>query len=171
MTEAVGLDKPALRHGLRRGRLQQRRLRRSRSSPTWKARASSRIAPDGNGGRRFVDVTDAPRLRNPHWGTSCGWGDIDGDGLLDLYVCNYVSIDLNNYKTCESAGGHAVIHVCPPTVFPVVYHRLFRNNGNGTFTDITASAGIGAAVPGGGLGVILSISTATDCSTSTPSTT
>src|SRR5262249_27115471 len=37
--------------------------------------------PDGRGGRRFVDVTSKAGLRNPHWGTSCAWGDIDGDGF------------------------------------------------------------------------------------------
>jgi hypothetical protein len=50
--------------------------------------------PDGKGGRRFNDVTAASGIVNPHWGTSCGWADIDGDGLLDLYICNYVEIDL-----------------------------------------------------------------------------
>jgi hypothetical protein len=109
--------------------------------------------PDGSGGRRFADVTGKSLLRNPHWGTSCGWADIDNDGWLDLYVCNYVEIDLKNYKTCESPDAH-LIHVCPPTVFPVVEHRLFRNNRDGTFSDITASAGLDK-LRGGGLGVIL----------------
>src|SRR5205814_274847 len=41
--------------------------------------------PDGRGGRRFVDVTARAGLSDPHFATSCAWGDIDGDGLLDLY--------------------------------------------------------------------------------------
>jgi hypothetical protein len=43
---------------------------------------------------RFVDATATTGLANanPHWGTSCAWGDLDGDGYLDLYVCNYVEI-------------------------------------------------------------------------------
>jgi enediyne biosynthesis protein E4 len=110
--------------------------------------------PDGSGGRHFVDVTAKAGLKNPHWGTSCGWGDVDGDGFLDLYVCNYVEIDLENYQTCESKDLHQV-YVCPPTVFPTAAHKLFRNNGNGTFTDVSESSGIAAARPGGGLGVAL----------------
>lgn len=110
--------------------------------------------PDGNGGRHFVDVAAKAGIVNPHWGTSCGWGDVDGDGFLDLYVCNYVEVDLKNYKTCENQDVHQ-LYVCPPTVFPTTAHRLFRNNGNGTFTDATESSGVGAPKSGGGLGVAL----------------
>jgi enediyne biosynthesis protein E4 len=109
--------------------------------------------PDGAGGRRFVDITNASGLKNPNWGTSCGWADIDNDGFLDLYVCNYVAVDLQNYQTCENSDVNQ-LYVCPPTVFPVVEHRLFRNNRNGTFADITAEAGLGK-LRGGGLGVVL----------------
>lgn len=112
-------------------------------------------APGTNpGGRRFVDATAAAKLANPHWGTSCGWGDIDGDGFLDLYICNYVQIDLANYRTCENSDVKQ-LYVCPPTVFPAVAHTLFRNNGDGTFSDITTTSGVSSPTPGGGLGVIL----------------
>ena len=110
--------------------------------------------PDGQGGRRFVDVTAASGIVNPHWGTSCGWGDIDGDGFLDLYVCNYVEIDLKNYKPCENQDIKQLF-VCPPTVFPTTAHKLFRNNGNGTFTDVSESSGVATPKTGGGLGVSL----------------
>jgi enediyne biosynthesis protein E4 len=110
--------------------------------------------PDGKGGRRFVDVTAASGIVNPHWGTSCGWGDIDGDGLLDLYICNYVEIDLKNYKTCENTDVHQV-YVCPPTVFPTTAHKLFRNLGGGKFADISESSGIAEVPTAGGLGVVL----------------
>jgi len=110
--------------------------------------------PDGAGGRRFEDVTAAAGLRNPHWGTSCGWGDVDNDGRLDLYVCNYVEVDLDHYRPCENADVKQV-YVCPPTVFPAVPHKLFRNNGDGTFADVTGPSGVAALPPGGGLGVAL----------------
>jgi hypothetical protein len=110
--------------------------------------------PADGGGRRFVDVTAKAGIVNPHWGTSCGWGDIDGDGLLDLYVCNYVEIDLNHYTPCV----HAKLqerYACPPRVFPTTKHALYHNNGNGTFTDVTVSSGVGEAKPSPGLGVVL----------------
>jgi hypothetical protein len=110
--------------------------------------------PDGKGGRRFVDVTARAGIYNPHWATSCGWGDIDGDGLLDLYICNYVELDLSHYPEClaERTGERLS---CPPTAFRHTTHRLFRNNGDGTFTDISLASGIAAAPPAPGLGVVL----------------
>ncbi len=107
-----------------------------------------------NGNGTFADVTAAARLRNPHWGTSCGWGDVDGDGFLDLYVCNYVEVDLDNYPVCET-GKKKRLYVCPPLVFPHVSHKLFRNNGDRTFTDASAASGVAAAPPAPGLGVVM----------------
>jgi hypothetical protein len=109
---------------------------------------------DGRGGRRFVDVTEKAGLRDPHWATSCAWGDIDGDGYLDLYVCNYVDVDIDHYQACEEPK-LKVRHQCPPTVFPQVKHQLYRNNRDGTFTDVSGASGIAAAPPAPGLGVIM----------------
>lgn len=105
-------------------------------------------------GRRFVDVTAQAGLANPHWATSCAWGDVDGDGFLDLYVCNYCEVNLDKYVDCEF-GLDRLPGSCPPWAFPSTSHRLFRNNGNGTFTDISKSAGIAGASPAPGLGVIM----------------
>lgn len=109
--------------------------------------------PGPNGGRRFVEISARAGLKNPHWGTSCAWGDLDNDGLLDLYVCNYVEVDLKNYKPCI----HPRIkerYLCHPRVFPCTEHRLYRNKGDGTFEDITISSGIASVPAGPGLAVV-----------------
>lgn len=115
-----------------------------------------RNVPDGAGGRRFEDVTAAAKLAgaNPHWGTSAAWGDLDADGRLDLYVCNYVEIDPAAYPACENAAKKLAI-VCAPTMFPAVAHKLFRNGGDGTFRDVSREAGLHAPPSGPGLGVVL----------------
>jgi hypothetical protein len=110
--------------------------------------------PDGQGGRRFVDVTAKAGLRNPHWATSCAWGDIDGDGFLDLYVCNYVVVDFDRYPFCDDKE-LGIRTACSPVLFGNVPHKLFRNNGNGTFTDISESSGVSKADPAPGLGVVM----------------
>jgi hypothetical protein len=110
--------------------------------------------PDGKGGRRFVDVTEKAGLRDPHWATSCAWGDIDGDGFLDLYVCNYVVADLDNYPDCTDKKTGVRSH-CSPIIFANVPHQLYRNNGNGTFTDISVPSGVASAPLAPGLGVVI----------------
>lgn len=104
--------------------------------------------PSAPGGRRFRDVTAQSKLTDPHWATSAAWGDLDGDGLLDLYVCNYVEIDPGKPVICKNEAQNAYF-TCSPTAYPYVSHKLFRNNGDGTFTDVSLSSGIGAlSAPG-----------------------
>lgn len=110
--------------------------------------------PAAPGGRRFTNATARSGLADPHYATSCAWGDLDGDGLLDLYVCNYVEVDPAKPITCVHEQKQ-LYYQCSPTAFPYTSHRLFRNNGNGTFTDVTKESGIAAASPAPGLGVAI----------------
>jgi hypothetical protein len=110
--------------------------------------------PDGKGGRHFVDVTPRSGLIDTHFATSCAWGDIDGDGLLDLYVCNYVEVDLRKYTPCVLTGTDVRI-TCSPITFPATTHQLFRNKGGGVFEDVSVESGIAAAPPAYGLGVAM----------------
>lgn len=113
-------------------------------------------APTAPGGRRFADATAAAGLAgtNPHYATSCAWGDLDGDGFLDLFVCNYVELDPVNPRVCRDPA-KGLTKSCPPTAYPVVAHRLYRNRGNGTFEDVTAASGVARAKPAAGLAVAI----------------
>jgi hypothetical protein len=108
---------------------------------------------DGDG--TFTDVTSAAGVAGGpgEWSTSAGFSDFDRDGDLDLYVVNYLDFRLeeNPYCGLRKAGYRMYCH---PTMFDGMANRLFRNNGNGTFTDVSRQAGV-ANPAGKGLGVAL----------------
>jgi hypothetical protein len=105
---------------------------------------------DGNG--IFTDVTARAGggLDDPRWSTSAAFLDYDRDGDLDLFVTNYVDFTPAGNKVCRDGAGARTY--CPPTAYRPVPDRLFRNNGDGTFSDVTEAAGISRAY-GNGLGV------------------
>ena len=101
----------------------------------------------------FTDVTAASGAAGgaTEWSTSAGFFDYDRDGRLDLYVANYLDIRAGENPYCGvRKPGHRMY--CHPTMFDGMADRLFRNNGNGTFADVSAKAGI-ANPSGKGLGV------------------
>jgi len=115
-----------------------------------------RNVPDGGGGRRFEEVTQTAGLMNtnPHWGTSCAWGDLNDDGWLDLYVCNYVETDPDKPIVCRDPKTN-LAHACPPTAYQFTTHRLYQNLGGGKFADVSESSGVAAAKPAAGLAVAI----------------
>jgi enediyne biosynthesis protein E4 len=110
-----------------------------------------------NGDGTFYDVTSKAGVGNAdRWGTSAAFGDYDNDGHLDLYVTNYVDLDLNHLPEfgqgsfCQYRG---IAVSCGPRGLKGARDRLYHNNGDGTFTDVTEKTNID---PGSyyGLGVM-----------------
>lgn len=101
---------------------------------------------DPSKGRKFVEVGKEAGLPDGLWTTSAAWGDVDGDGYPDLYVCQYVdwSFEPGHHPLNCNYDGHTR-DVCPPKNFTGLEHKLFRNLGNGTFRDVSKEAGLRVA--------------------------
>jgi hypothetical protein len=109
----------------------------------WGRMALYHNVPDGKGGRRFEEVSKQAGLPEGLWTTSAAWADFDGDGYPDLYVCQYVNWDVEkNNPVCPGYTSKFDRDVCPPKQFTGLPHHVFRNNGNGTFTDVSKEAGL-----------------------------
>jgi hypothetical protein len=93
-------------------------------------------------GRRLVERAAAAGLTPITWTTSAAWVDLDGDGYPDLYVCQYVNWSFANNPVCSGYSAKVKRDVCPPSEFTGLPHLLFRNNRDGTFTEVSRSAGM-----------------------------
>jgi hypothetical protein len=97
--------------------------------------------PDGKGGRKFADASAAAGLdKGITWATSAAFADFDGDGLPDLYLCQYVNWSFANHPECNYDG--KTPDVCPPKKFSGLKGKVYRNAGGGKFADVTEGAGI-----------------------------
>jgi enediyne biosynthesis protein E4 len=105
------------------------------------------------GGGAFTDVTGTARVGSPLWSTGCAFADLDKDGDLDLFVANYVSVDGKHNPYCGNARLNTRFY-CHPLIFEPLPSVVYRNEGNGTFSDVSAESGIGA-IRGNGLGVVI----------------
>jgi len=94
-----------------------------------------------NGNGTFTDVSARSGTALEGFSVSAAFVDYDRDGWLDLYVGNYVRYSLETDQRCSNLAG--VRTYCPPQVYPALPDRLYRNRGNGTFADVTATALIG----------------------------
>ena len=91
----------------------------------------------------FTDVAEKAGVTLGNWSTGATWGDYDGDGLLDLFVPGYVHYEMSNqpksFSFCQFRG---VKVMCGPRGLQGEPDHLFHNNGDGTFTDVSAKAGV-----------------------------
>ena len=99
----------------------------------------------------FRNITTQTATGDPSWSTSAAFLDYDRDGDLDLFVTNYINFTLSNHKACTNPLGQP--DYCDPNVYMGVPDRLYRNEGNGRFVDVSERAGLNAAF-GSGLGVV-----------------
>jgi len=90
-----------------------------------------------NGDGTFTDVTKASGLGDARWSLSAPWFDYDGDGDLDVYVVNYLAYDKGTFRSFYPAAGYP-----GPLSYSGQGDALYRNNGDGTFTDVTKAAGV-----------------------------
>ena len=112
-----------------------------------------------NGDGTFSDVTKAAGLLNeqPRWGAGCSFLDYNRDGNLDLFVSNYVRFSIEHAPVpgentnCNWKG---IPVECGPRGLPTGRHSLYRNNGDGTFTDVSRPAGIAQATQSYGMTVV-----------------
>ena len=103
-----------------------------------------------NGDGTFTDVTDAAGVGGDQFSSGCAFVDVDADGYLDLYVVNYVEFDPDTNPACTRQD---IPTYCTPEALPGVADVFYRNNGDGTFTDVSKRVGIGTT-QGKGLGVV-----------------
>jgi enediyne biosynthesis protein E4 len=99
----------------------------------------------------FADVTAMTGTGDTRWSTGAAFFDYDRDGWLDLFVAHYVEFGMEMKRACFAAD--STRDYCNPAVYAPVADRLFHNNGNGTFSDVTARAGL-LRSPARGLGVL-----------------
>jgi enediyne biosynthesis protein E4 len=109
-----------------------------------------------NGNGAFTEVAAKAGVSDPRWSTGAAFGDYDNDGRLDLFVANYVDLKLDALpefgkgKYCQFQG---LAVQCGPQGLRGAGDSLFRNNGDGTFTDVSKAAGVADAEGLFGLGV------------------
>ncbi len=109
-----------------------------------------------NGDGTFTDVTEQAGLvarpdaeYGPLWSVGGAWVDVNNDGLLDLFVLNYLSWSIRTEPPCDYQGRR---EYCHPKFYKKLPNQLFLNRGGGRFEDVSAQSGI-RAHPGKGMGV------------------
>ena len=112
----------------------------------------SNILYRNNGNGTFTDVTDKAGVTAPGWSTCATWFDYDNDAKLDLFVSSFVFYDKSQNPLCTDPTLQRRYY-CVPRLFKPQPSRLFHNNGDGTFQDVSRESGI-AGSPGKSFGAV-----------------
>ncbi len=105
-----------------------------------------------NGNGTFTDITETAGVGSPLWSSSCAFGDIDNDGDVDIFVGNFLDFSVSSNKKCYD-NIQNIRSYCHPNAYNGLPNILYRNNSDGTFTDITRQAGV-YTTEGKALGVV-----------------
>ncbi len=101
----------------------------------------NRLFRNNNDGT-FDDVTETAGVGDQRFSAGCAWGDFDRDGNIDLYVCTYTDFQYDSPEPPVQRKGVQNPHTINPSSYPPDTNRLYRNNGDGTFTDVAEAAGV-----------------------------
>jgi hypothetical protein len=93
-----------------------------------------------NGNGTFTDATGKSGLASPGWSVAAPWFDYNGDGLLDVFVVHYLNYDKGAFQ--RTGAYYKADNFPGPLSYPGLPDRLYRNNGDGTFTDVTKEIGL-----------------------------
>jgi len=105
-----------------------------------------------NGDGTFTDVTEKAGLASPGWSLAAPWFDYNGDGLLDVFVVHYLEYDKGAFQ--RTGAYYKADNFPGPLAYPGLPDHLYRNNGDGTFTDVTKEAGLWEPT-GRGMGAVV----------------
>jgi hypothetical protein len=104
-----------------------------------------------HGDGTFTDVTEKSGLASPGWSLAAPWFDWNGDGLLDVFVCHYLEYDKGAFQ--RTGAYYKADNFPGPLSYPGRPDHLYRNNGDGTFTEVTKEAGLWETT-GRGMGAV-----------------
>ena len=123
----------------------------------WQDLFVTNYGPDilyrNNGNGTFTDVTGKAGVAVAGWSTCAVWFDYDSDGRLDLFVSSFIEFDRSQHRLCVDKTA-TQNYYCIPRIFKPRPSHLFRNNGDGTFTDVSRDSGI-AGSPGKSFGAVV----------------